>query len=761
MLDHDAVGAALVPSFPIARRGIHLPPEQLFGCPGLLGADRLAEDDEAMLVPMGEVVRVEHRRGFIDRSVARRATASGVRRVVELGMESRDLHRIGLTGDLVEDPAIERQKIGPPIGEIDQRLLESRARARRASGAIRSLRVGASCDWKLCRAQKPSSPRIRGRRSGAGKSTAEEAVMPPPARTAPPPRQLPGVRRQEQADPVPASRSRYLSTARLAGSAPRSLGGMTQPDLSAFVKAYDVRGLVGSELTEEVVEAIAAAFVDELGDIDAPVIVGHDMRDSSPSFAAAFARGANARGADVVSIGLCSTGRVVLRIRRPGRARRNVHGEPQPRDLQRHQDDAARARGRSARTPASPASGTARRRTSHRGCRRSSCRARCPERDVLADYAAYLRSLVPLDGIRPLKVVVDAGNGMAGLTVPAVLGTAAGLPALPLDIVPMYFELDGTFPNHEANPLEPANLVDLQKAVVEHGADLGLAFDGDADRCFVIDQNGDPVGPSAVAAIVALREIQRVKPVEPAPVVLHNLITSRIVPETIESAGATPVRTRVGHSFIKDQMAQTGAVFGGEHSAHYYFRDFWGADNGMLAAMHVIAELGHREGPLSELGSAFTPYSLSGEINSVVSDVPAAYARIVEAFTGSAAFDELDGLTVTGQVAGDEPWWWFNVRPSNTEPLLRLNVEAQRPPHDGGGPRPRARAHPRVTDPPPHRKRPPRPSCWRALGADRRRDVRARSSRSASVPRSGRSWRSVRWRSCSASWSRRHRCACE
>ncbi len=296
--------------------------------------------------------------------------------------------------------------------------------------------------------------------------------------------------------------------------------------------------------------------------------------------------------------------------------------------------------------------------------------------DVLADYAAHLRSLVDLSGIRPLKIVVDAGNGMGGLTVPAVLGEAAGLPALPLEIVPLYFELDGTFPNHEANPLEPANLVDLQRAVVEHGADLGLAFDGDADRCFVVDEQGGAVNPSAVAAIVALREIARVRASgEDDVAVIHNLITSRFVPEAIEEAGATPVRTRVGHSLIKDRMRETGAVFGGEHSAHYYFRDFWGADNGMLAAMHVLAEFGAQEAPLSELAARFTPYALSGEINSTVDDVPAAYTRIVESFTGRADFDEFDGLTVTGITAESEPFWWFNVRPSNTEPLLRLNVE--------------------------------------------------------------------------------------
>jgi phosphomannomutase len=259
-----------------------------------------------------------------------------------------------------------------------------------------------------------------------------------------------------------------------------------------------------------------------------------------------------------------------------------------------------------------------------------------------------------------------------------VLGEAAGLPALPLTIVPLYFELDGTFPNHEANPLDPANLVDLQRAVVEHGADLGLAFDGDADRCFVIDERGAAVDPSAVAAIVALREIARVRALgEQEPTVIHNLITSRFLAEAIEAAGALPVRTRVGHSLIKDRMAETGAVFGGEHSAHYYFRDFWGADNGMLAAMHVLAEFGAQSAPLSQLSARFTPYVLSGEINSTVEDVPAAYTRIVEAFAGRAEFDELDGLTANGLTSGDEPFWWFNVRPSNTEPLLRLNVEGE------------------------------------------------------------------------------------
>ena len=300
-------------------------------------------------------------------------------------------------------------------------------------------------------------------------------------------------------------------------------------------------------------------------------------------------------------------------------------------------------------------------------------------RETLADYAAFLRGLVDLSGSRPLKVVVDAGNGMAGLTVPAVLGTEAGLPELPLELVPLYFELDGTFPNHEANPLEPENLRDLQAAVLEHGADIGLAFDGDADRCFVVDERGEPVSPSAVTALVGLREVEREKGEGRVPTIIHNLITSQVVPDLVQAAGGRTVRTRVGHSFIKEQMAEHGAVFGGEHSAHYYFRDFFFADTGMLAALHVLAALGESELPLSDLADVYQPYVSSGEINSRVADVPAARARVVEAYVekqgaGPVQVDEMDGLTVSHWDA--HPRWWFNLRASNTEPLLRLNVEA-------------------------------------------------------------------------------------
>ena len=285
------------------------------------------------------------------------------------------------------------------------------------------------------------------------------------------------------------------------------------------------------------------------------------------------------------------------------------------------------------------------------------------DKDVLAEYGAFLRSLVDTSGLRPLRVAVDAGNGMAGHTTPAVLGAIDSITLLPL-----YFELDGSFPNHEANPLDPANLVDLQAHVRDSGADIGLAFDGDADRCFVVDERGEPVSPSVLTALIATRELAR----EPGAAVIHNLITSRAVPEIITEAGGVPVRTRVGHSFIKAKMAEHNAVFGGEHSGHFYFRDFWFADSGMLAALHTLAALGGQPGPLSELLARYSRYVASGEINSTVEDQAAATDRVRQAFASrpGVSTDELDGLTVSTD------GWWFNLRPSNTEPLLRLNAEA-------------------------------------------------------------------------------------
>jgi phosphomannomutase len=280
--------------------------------------------------------------------------------------------------------------------------------------------------------------------------------------------------------------------------------------------------------------------------------------------------------------------------------------------------------------------------------------------DVLPEYADHLRTLAPVEG-RSLEVVVDAGNGMAGLTVPAALADSA------LTVVPLYFALDGSFPNHQANPLDPKNLEDLQDAVVRHGADLGLAFDGDADRCFAVDEGGTPVSPSAVTALIAVRLLTR----EPGARIIHNAITSRAVPETVRRHGGVPVRTKVGHSLIKAAMAEHDAAFGGEHSGHYYFREFWYADSGMLAARHLLGALAESDRPLSRLVADYEPYHSSGEHNLAVDDPAQVLERIASEYAddGGMEVDRLDGVTVSG------PGWWFNVRASNTEPLLRLNVE--------------------------------------------------------------------------------------
>ncbi len=437
-------------------------------------------------------------------------------------------------------------------------------------------------------------------------------------------------------------------------------------DVRRVIKAYDVRGLVGTELDEDFVRDVGAAFArlmrQEAAEGSSRIVIGYDMRESSPVLAAAFAEGVTAQGLDVVRIGLASTDELYFAsglLHCPGamftashnpaayngmklcRAEAKPVGEDTGLAVIRDEiidgapaDDA---------TPPTP--------------------GRIVDQDVLADYGDFLRSLVDVSALRPLRVAVDAGNGMAGHTAPAVLG------AIPrLTLLPLYFELDGSFPNHEANPLEPANLLDLQAFVRQTGADIGLAFDGDADRCFVVDERGEPVSPSAVTALVAARELGR----EPGSSVIHNLITSRTVPEVIAECGGTAVRSRVGHSYIKALMAQTGAIFGGEHSAHYYFRDFWGADSGMLAALHVLAALGGDSRPLSELMREYQRYAASGEINFRVEDAPACVDAVLDFFAAqTVSTDRLDGVTVDLSNGA-----WFNLRTSNTEPLLRLNVEA-------------------------------------------------------------------------------------
>jgi phosphomannomutase len=430
-------------------------------------------------------------------------------------------------------------------------------------------------------------------------------------------------------------------------------------DLSGIVKAYDIRGVVGEQLDAGLVRDFGAAFALLIKPESPSVVIGHDMRDSSPSLANAFADGVTSQGLDVVSIGLASTDQLYFAsgsLNMPGAMFTASHNPAKYNGIKLCRAGAA---------PVGQDSGLAEiRDTVEQGVPGFEGQpGSVTRRDVLADYAAYLRNLVDLSGSRPLKIVVDAGNGMGGHTVPTVFD------GLPIEIVPMYFELDGSFPNHEANPLDPQNLVDLQAKVREVGADAGLAFDGDADRCFVVDENGDPISPSAITALVATRELAK----EPGATIIHNLITSKAVPEIVAEHGGKPVRTRVGHSFIKGEMARTGAIFGGEHSAHYYFRDFWRADTGMLAALHVLAALGEQDGPLSELTREYKRYAASGEVNSTVDDQVARQLAVKDEFSGrpGVTVDELDGLTV--QLPDGS---WFNLRPSNTEPLLRLNVEA-------------------------------------------------------------------------------------
>jgi phosphomannomutase len=427
-------------------------------------------------------------------------------------------------------------------------------------------------------------------------------------------------------------------------------------NLASIVKAYDIRGVVPDQLDEGVAEAVGAAFVKVTG--AATVVTLHDMRTSSGPLADAFGRGAAAAGADVLAGGLGSTDMLYYASGDLGVPGAMITASHNP----------ARYNGiKLCRAGAKPVGIETGLLDIQHWAERPLVPAPKPglvtRIDLLSGYANHLRKLVDISGIRPLKVVVDAGNGMAGYTVPKVFD------GLPLTLVPLYFELDGTFPNHEANPIDPANLRDLQRAVREQHADLGLAFDGDADRCFVVDERGELVSPSVITALIATRELAH----EPGATIIHNLITSRAVPEIIREHGGVPVRTRVGHSFIKAQMASHGAVFGGEHSGHFYFRDFWFADSGMLAALHVMAALGSEsDKTLSQLLAEFSRYFATGELNSEVADQAAATALVKAAFADrpGVSTDELDGLTVSA------PTWWFNLRPSNTEPLLRLNAEA-------------------------------------------------------------------------------------
>ena len=435
----------------------------------------------------------------------------------------------------------------------------------------------------------------------------------------------------------------------------------TTDTLKSVIKAYDIRGVVGETIDEDFVRTAGAAFASILrGEGEDRIAVGHDMRPSSPALSEAFAEGAASQGVNVTLLGLTSTDELyfVAGTQRCAGAMFTASHNP------------AKYNGiklcRAGAAPVSTDTGLSDiARMLVEGVPEYAGEPGVVEKhDALDEYATYLRELVPVPTRRKLVVAVDAANGMAGMTVPAVLGDLSNV-----DIRPLYFELDGTFPNHEANPLDPKNLVDLQRFTVEQGADIGLAFDGDADRCFVVDERGEAVSPSAITALIASRVLAD----NPGATVIHNLITSKTVPEVIGELGGKAVRTRVGHSYIKAQMAEHSALFGGEHSAHYYFAEFFNADSGLVAALHVLAALAEQDAPLSEMMAAYDRYAASGEINSEVADQAAATQRVVDAFRDRAdSVDTLDGVTV--QLRNSKAW--FNVRASNTEPLLRLNAEA-------------------------------------------------------------------------------------
>jgi phosphomannomutase len=430
--------------------------------------------------------------------------------------------------------------------------------------------------------------------------------------------------------------------------------------LGKIIKAYDIRGLVDKEVTPDFSFALGVAFARflEIEREPATIVVGEDMRPSSPLLADAFSDGANSQGMDVIRIGLASTDMLYFasgKLNLPGIMFTASHNPAQYNGMKLCKSGAI---------PIGQESGLLQiRKFIEDGApmiNRPVGKSR--QQDLLSEYVDYLLKCFPDNTFskRKIKVVIDAGNGMAGFTAPAVMAK------LKVDLVPMYFELDGTFPNHEANPIEPANLIALQKRVKKEGADIGLAFDGDADRCFLIDENGALVNPSALTSLIAVRELKA----KPESTIIYNLISSKAVPEIIAENGGVSLRSRVGHSYIKKLMAESGAIFGGEHSGHFYFANFWRADSGMLAALYALAELMATKKPLSELLAPYNRYFSSGEINSEVKDLPAAIARVRKAFQDQSEIDELDGLTFTADT------WWFNLRASNTEPLLRLNVEA-------------------------------------------------------------------------------------
>ena len=430
-------------------------------------------------------------------------------------------------------------------------------------------------------------------------------------------------------------------------------------EFAHIFKAYDIRGLVDVEIDADFAFATGVAFTRFLQIEREPgtIVIGEDMRPSSPLLAEAFSAGVTSQGMDVIRIGLASTDMLYFASGKLGMPGAMFTASHNPAEYNGIKLCLSNAR------PIGKESGLV---TIEKFVREGSPIALRnvgveKERNMLEEYVDHLLTLVDIKNIRPLKIVVDAGNGMAGHTAPAIFAR------LNCEVIPMYFELDGTFPNHEANPLDETTLTDLKQAMKDHKADLGLAFDGDADRCFLVDERGVAVNPSALTALIAQRELIK----HPGSSIIYNLISSRAVQEVIDENGGVGLRSRVGHSYIKQMMADSGAIFGGEHSGHFYFKEFWRADSGALAALHAIAALGETTTTMSELLAPYIRYFASGEINSKVAHTKAATELVEKSYTSEkVTIDHLDGLTVNGDT------WWFNLRPSNTEPLLRLNVEA-------------------------------------------------------------------------------------
>ena len=430
-------------------------------------------------------------------------------------------------------------------------------------------------------------------------------------------------------------------------------------EFAHIFKAYDIRGLVDLEIDVDFAFATGVAFARFLQIEREPgtIVIGEDMRPSSPLLAEAFSAGATSLGMDVIRIGLASTDMLYFASGKLGLPGAMFTASHNPAEYNGIKLCFSSAR------PIGKESGLV---TIENFVREGSPIALRnigveKQRNMLEEYVDHLLTLVDIKNIRPLKIIVDAGNGMAGHTAPAIFAR------LNCEVIPMYFELDGSFPNHEANPLDESTLKDLKQAMIDQKADLGLAFDGDADRCFLVDERGVAVNPSALTSLIAHRELIK----HPGASIIYNLISSRAVQEVIDENGGVGLRSRVGHSYIKKMMAESGAIFGGEHSGHFYFKEFWRADSGALAALHAIAALGESDATMSELLAPYNRYVISGEINSKVENTQAATERVEKTYASDqVTIDHLDGLTVNGDS------WWFNLRPSNTEPLLRLNVEA-------------------------------------------------------------------------------------